>query len=118
MKLSVVSTSPDLVRLQNEGDITQIDFRAGQDLLQELLGADCYARKILLNMEKTPYIDSAGVGWLVMCHKRFKEAGGKLIIHSIPPMVYQILKLLRMPTLLSIAESDAAAQALALGEKP
>jgi anti-anti-sigma factor len=114
----VLSTSQDLIRIQNEGEITQIDFRPGHDVLPELLGADCYARKVLLNMERTPYIDSAGVGWLVMCHKRFKEAGGRLIIHSIPPMVNQILKLLKMPALLHIAENDAAAQALALGEKP
>lgn len=117
MKLAVTSTNPDLIRLQNEGDITQIDFRAGHDFMQELLGSDCYARRVLLNMEKTPYIDSAGVGWLVMCHKRFKEAGGKLVIHSVAPMVYQILKLLRMPQLLNIAEDDATAQAQALGDK-
>jgi anti-anti-sigma factor len=53
-------------------------------------------------MEKTNYIDSAGVGWLVKAHKRFQEAGGRLEIHSISPMVMQILKLLRMPEVLNI----------------
>jgi anti-anti-sigma factor len=104
-------------RIINEGDITQMDFRAGTDLLESLIGLDCYSRKVLLNMEKTPYIDSAGVGWLVMCHKRFKEVGGILVLHSIAPMVSQILKLLRMPEVLNLRADLAEAEALALGGK-
>jgi anti-anti-sigma factor len=117
MKLTVITTDKDVTRLRNEGDITQTDFRAGVDLMETAVGPGCYSRKVLLNMEKTPYIDSAGVGWLVTCHKHFKEAGGRLVIHNIPPMVYQILKLLRMPDLLHIAADETAALALALGEK-
>jgi anti-anti-sigma factor len=117
MKLTVLSTDNDLTRLQNEGDITQLDFRAGTDLLADVVGPDCYRRKVLINLDKTPYIDSAGVGWLVMCHKHFKEAGGRLVIHTIPPMVNQILRLLRMPEILHIAADDQAAQALARGDK-
>ena len=117
MKLSLLSTTNDITRIQNEGDITQLDFRAGTDLLQNLLGADCYSRKVLLNMERTPYIDSAGVGWLVQCHKSYKDRGGRLVLHSIAPMVNQILKLLRMDQILHMAGDDAAAEALARGEK-
>jgi anti-anti-sigma factor len=118
MKLSIVSTDNDLTRIQNEGDISQMDFRAGTDLVETLLGPDCYMRKVLLNMERTPYIDSAGVGWLVMAHKNFKDAGGRLVIHTIPPLVNQMLKLLRMPDILHMALDDAAAEALARGGKP
>ena len=44
MKLTVLSTDNDLTRLQNEGDITQLDFRAGTDLLADVVGPDCYRR--------------------------------------------------------------------------
>ena len=98
MKLTVVAIEADVIRIQNEGEITQTDLRAGTDLIRSLLGLDCYARKVLLNLEKTPYIDSAGVGWMVMCHKRFKEEGGRLVLHSISPMVDQILRLLGLRT--------------------
>ena len=118
MKLSLVGIENDVTRIQNEGDITQMDFRAGTDLMETLLGRGCYSSKVLLNLEKTPYIDSAGVGWLVMCHKLFKEAKGRFVIHSISPMVYQILKLLRMPEILQLAVDEAAAQALVRGDKP
>ena len=117
MKLSIVGIEPELTRIQNEGEITQLDFRAGTDLLRTLLGFGCYNGKVLLNLEKTPYIDSAGVGWLVMSHKLFKDGGGRLVIHSVPPTVSQILRLLRMQEILHIADNEAAARALALGEK-
>ncbi len=118
MKLSLIAADNDLTRIQNEGDITQMDFRAGADFFAELLGPDCYRRRVLLNLEKTPYIDSAGVGWLVTSHKKFKDGGGRLVIHSIPPMVNQILRLLRMPDILHMAPDDVAAQAKAREGQP
>jgi anti-anti-sigma factor len=115
MKLTTVSTDEDITRIQTEGDITQMDFRAGTDVLGNLLGTDCYKRKVLLSLEKTSYIDSTAVGWIIRCHKHCKEAGGKLVIHSISPSVLQVLRLLRMPNILHMAENDAAARALAVG---
>jgi anti-anti-sigma factor len=111
----MVSTDDDITRIQNEGDITQMDFRAGADVLCDLLGTDCYKRKILLSLERTSYIDSTAIGWIVRSHKYCKEAGGKLVIHSISPSVLQVLRLLRLPDILHLAENDAAARALAVG---
>ena len=115
MKLTMVSIDDDITRIQTEGDITQMDFRAGTDVLCNLLGADCYKRKVLLSLEKTSYIDSTAVGWIIRCHKHCKEAGGKFVIHSISPSVLQLLRLLHMPAILHMAENDAAARALAVG---
>jgi anti-anti-sigma factor len=98
MKLNVLTNDNDLTRIQNEGSITHLDFSAGNDPLVNLLGPSCYGRKVLLSLEKTPYIDSAGVGWMVMCHKRFREEGGKLVLQSIPPAVDQMLRLLGLRT--------------------
>jgi anti-anti-sigma factor len=118
MKLTLVATEPQLARIQNEGTITQADFHAAIDPLRNLLGFDCYAYRVLLSLEKTSYLDSSGVGWLVMCHKHFQEAGGRLVIHSVPPMVNQILRLLRLSELLHLAADEPAARALAGGGKP
>ena len=117
MKLTMVSADDGITRIQNEGDITQMDFRTGTDVLCNLLGADCYKRKVLLSLDKTPYIDSTAVGWIIRCHKNCKEAGGKLVIHSISPSVLQLLRMLRMPDILHIAENEVAARALAGGVK-
>jgi anti-anti-sigma factor len=96
MQLTWLSDDGEVIRLRCEGKITLTDFRAGQDPLQALLGMGCFARKVLISLEQTEYIDSSGVGWLVVHHKRFLQAGGRLVLHSIPPRVNQVFQLLRL----------------------
>jgi stage II sporulation protein AA (anti-sigma F factor antagonist) len=117
MRLSLLPSDDGITRIQCEGTVSQRDFEPGSDPLEELLGADCFQRSILLNMEKTHYIDSSGVGWLMGRHKQFLKAGGRLILYDIPPMVSQVLNLLRMGLILHMASDEASAVALAKGEK-
>jgi anti-anti-sigma factor len=117
MKLTLVSNENEIARILNEGDITQMDFRAGTDLVEKLLGEDGYSCKVLLSLEQTPFIDSAGFGWLMMCHKNFRNNGGKLVIHSIPPTIAQVLKLMGMSDILNLAADATEAEAVARGEK-
>jgi anti-anti-sigma factor len=118
MQMTVVpSEDPAVVRLKCEGQISQSNFQPGVDPIEHLLGPGCFSRKVLLNLEKTEYIDSSGISWLIACHKHFLKAGGKLVLHSIPPMVYQALQWLRMPLILHLADDEPTARALALGEK-
>ena len=62
-------------------------------------------------MEKTRFIDSSGIGWLMVSHKRFLGAGGRLVLHSVPPMIAQVLRLLNLHTILAIEPDLAAARA-------
>ena len=57
-------------------------------------------------MQHTPYMDSSGVGWLVNFHKHCREAGGMLVLHSIPPSIMSILKLLQMDRHLNMVEDE------------
>jgi anti-anti-sigma factor len=117
MKLSLMANENGIARILNEGDITQMDFRAGTDLVENLLGEDGYSCKVLLSLEKTPFIDSAGFGWLMMCHKNFKNNGGRFVMHSIPPTIAQVLKLMGMSDILYLATDATDAEAVARGEK-
>ena len=83
----------------------------GENPLEQALGRECYARKVVLSLQKSWYIDSAGVGWLVMCHKRFRDAGGCLVLHSIPPMVNHVFHLLGLTDVLNMADDEAGAVA-------
>ena len=115
MKVTVESSRAGVVHVACAEDITLYDFRTGENPLEQALGADCYTRKVLLSLQKSPYIDSAGVGWLVMCHKRFRDAGGCLVIHSIPPMVNHVFHLLGLTDVLNMADDEVRAEARALG---
>jgi anti-anti-sigma factor len=81
------------------GTISQDNFTGGTDPLGELLGPSGYTRKVRLNLERVDYIDSSGIGWLVGHHRRFREAGGQLILCAVPPVVERVL---RFCSLLSI----------------
>jgi anti-anti-sigma factor len=116
MKLNLRSEEGGICRVQTEGDIRFSEQPRDPHQLEALLGSDCYRRKIALDLQHTPYIDSSGVSWLVNFHKHCREAGGILVLHSVPPSIMAILKLLHMDRYLNIVEDEQTAQALALGE--
>jgi anti-anti-sigma factor len=99
------------------GKITQALLPAEKELLIELLGAQTYNRRLLLDLTQTSYIDSSGVSWMLIQHKRFLQAGGKIVFHSAPPLVQQTLDLLRMNLVLNLAADEAAARRLALEDR-
>ena len=111
MHLKLVADQPDLVEVRASGRITPDTFSTENEPLARLLGANVYARAVALSLEKTDYINSSGVGWLLVCHKRFREAGGRLIIHSIPPLVLNVLKVLKMDRVFHLEPDMAGAKA-------
>ncbi len=72
---------------------------------------DVYSRRVLLDLAGTEYIDSTGVSWLLTCHKRCREGGGKLVLHSLNPLVKQVLQVLKLDRVLHIADSADKARA-------
>ena len=115
MKLTVVSDDGDVARVQCEGEISQVRFQAEGNPLETLLGAGGYARKVLLNLDRTEWIDSSGISWLIVNHKRFQQAGGRLVLHSLPPRVSQVLQFCKMDRVFHIADDEADARARVAG---
>jgi anti-anti-sigma regulatory factor len=62
-------------------------------------------------------MDSSGISWLLNIHKHCRESGGILVLHSIPPSIMAILKLLHMDRYLNLVEDEQAAQIMAIGDK-
>lgn len=90
------------------------DPRAAEPFIQ-LGGPQVYSRTMLLDLSKCHYINSAGVAWLLIHHRRFQEAGGKLVLHSAPPVVMQIFNLMKMEFVLSLCQDLAEAERLVGG---
>ena len=69
MKLSLLSIDPGgFIRLANEGNITSADFTAdGKNPFEALIGANWSTHRVLLDLDKTAFIDSAAIGWLIEC---------------------------------------------------
>ncbi len=118
MKLTLLSDTPELIRVRCTGDISQSQLPPGSDLLVELLSSTVYSRRLIMDLEQTSYIDSSGVSMLIVWQKRFKRDGGLMVLYNIPPLVQQVLDLLNLRAVLTLAAGEQAATALARGEKP
>jgi stage II sporulation protein AA (anti-sigma F factor antagonist) len=118
MKLSVISSDDNLLHVRCEGTISQNEFTDETEPLRELLASQSGPRqKVILDLERATFIDSSGIGWLLICHKRLRENGGELIIHSVPPLIEQVLDLVKLPKIIHVSLDAAGARAYALGAK-
>ena len=65
-----------------------------REKVHELL--DSGKTRILLNLEKISYMDSAGIGELVACYKRAREKGGTVRLLKPSGKVYDLLQLTKL----------------------
>lgn len=116
MKLTVAFRDNNLVGLVADGTITSADYQAGaRNPLEDVLGAGWGKDRVLINLDRTSYIDSSGIGWFMDIHRNCKANGGRLIIHSLQPTVRQMLSLLKLEKVLTIENDEASARTTANG---
>jgi anti-anti-sigma factor len=112
MKLTVTGRENGLIRLDCSGVITAYATPEDLDMWQVALGPDGYTHTVLLDLSKADYLDSNGVSWLIIAHKHFVQAGGRLILHSLPRRLQDTVDLLRLPSILDIVANEKAARGL------
>jgi anti-anti-sigma factor len=104
-----------VVKVDVEGRAAHGEIDPMKEPVKAQLGEDVYQKKLIFNLGRTEYVDSAGISWLLVCHKRVREAGGKMVIHSVPPMIRQVFEVLRMNLVFNLADDAKAAQAMLQG---
>jgi anti-sigma B factor antagonist len=107
------------VELRKSGDVVIVDLEgklsAGlgdqilRDTIDELLGESW--KKILLNLSKISFMDSAGLGELVSGLKTSRNLGASLKILNVSPRVQQSLYISRLLPIFEIFEEEQAALA-------
>lgn len=117
MKLSVDTDDGRTANVRVAGSVTQQEIALLADPLGELLGPDAYKRTVCMDLGNTGFLDSSGINWLILSHKRFREQGGRLVLHSLPPLVMNVIKILKMQRVFEIADSPQAARSLAAAAK-
>lgn len=113
MKVNCVEEN-GIVSVNVEGRIVHGEIDTSNDPVKAL-GPDVYRKKLQFNLALVDFVDSAGISWLLICHKRIREAGGAMVIHSITPMVRQVLAVLRLDQVFQLADDAAAAKVLLAG---
>ena len=114
--MTLTSTVHDEVLTLGAGDrIAAAELPSGEDAITAQLGAEGFAQTVLFDLSRTMYLDSAGINWLLGFNRRFREAGGRLVLHSLTPMASQIIRLMRLDRVFQIADDAAAARHLITG---
>ena len=93
--------APDIQLLELDGRL--VLGRESQRLewqVDEL--AKAQKMKVVLDMSKVPYVDSAGLGVLVGCNSKLKNAGGEMRLAAVETRVLQLLKLAFLDTIFTI----------------
>ncbi len=108
MDLTVDSQSEEVVKVNVTGMVS-LSGETNVEPLEKLLGSAPYDKQIILNLDGADRIDSSGIGWLVTCHKRSSEGGGQLVIHSVQPMVANVLKTVRLDKFFNMVHNERQA---------
>ncbi len=116
MKFSIAEDQGQVVQVTIEGCLTQADISPPLDPFRQILGPNVYQRTVLLDMRESNYLDSLCIGWLLSSHKRFREQGGKLVIHSLQPLASNVISLLRLNNVFQLASDQEKALQLVRGE--
>lgn len=113
VQLAIQSQDETVTRVRIIGRVTQESMANSEDPLSELVGPDVYGRIVLMDLSQTEYMDSSGLSWLLKLHRRFRERGGRLILYSLPSVVFNVIRVLNIHRVLDIAADAAEAERLA-----
>jgi anti-anti-sigma factor len=95
---------PMKVNVRQEGEVDLVDLNGkitigeGDVVLRETIDKSLKEgrKKLVLNLSRVSYMDSAGIGELVACYKRAREAGGHLKLLNPSGKVYDLLQLTKL----------------------
>jgi anti-sigma B factor antagonist len=101
------------------GDVTILDLTGkitlgeGDELLKDKINSllNQGHRKILLNLEGVPYIDSAGLGEIVRTYTTVSRQGGKLKLLNLTKRIQDLLSITKLLTVFETFDAEEPAVA-------
>ena len=101
------------------GDVTFLDLKGkltlgeGDTLLKDKVNSLIMEgkKKLVLNLEGVPYIDSAGLGEIVRTYTTVSRQGGKLKLLNLTKRIQDLLSITKLLTVFEVYETEAEAVA-------
>ena len=98
-------------------DVTVLDLKGkmtlgeGDELLKDKINSLLAAgkKKLLLNLESVPYIDSAGLGEVVRTYTTVSRQGGSLKLLSLTKRITDLLSITKLLTVFETYDNEADA---------
>ncbi len=109
-----VEVSPVRDRPFQDGPLSLDDLQS----FDELLNSGVCTSHVALSLAGVKSLESRRISWLLAVHERFCEEGGKLVVHSVWPLLMDALRFLRLDQVLHVADNEAAARRLSDESEP
>jgi anti-sigma B factor antagonist len=98
-------------------DVTVLDLKGkmtlgeGDELLKDKINSLLAAgkKKLLLNLESVPYIDSAGLGEVVRTYTTVSRQGGSLKLLNLTKRIEDLLSITKLLTVFDTYDNEAEA---------
>jgi len=102
---------------RSRGDVKVLDLRGkltlgeGDELLKDKINSLIQQghRKLLLNLEGVPYVDSAGLGEIVRTYTTVSRQGGKLKLLHLTRRIEDLLSITKLLTVFETFDSEEEA---------
>ena len=102
---------------RSAGDVTILDLKGkmtlgeGDELLKDKINSLIHQgqKKLLLNLEGVPYIDSAGLGEIVRTYTTVSRQGGNLKLVNLTKRITDLLSITKLLTVFDTYDSEADA---------
>jgi anti-sigma B factor antagonist len=108
VRIQTTPIEPDIVLVQITGRIS-----LGRDCEDVEWTVDQLIRdnrtKVVFDLSELDYVDSMGVGILVMCSGKLTRAGGELRMASLQPRIAELIKITRLDQIFRLYPTAAVA---------
>src|SRR5262245_44337693 len=112
-----MNTKPLQISERTVGDVTVLDLKGrlvfgdGDDTLREMLNRliQMCRRRMLLNLDEVPYIDSGGLGALVSKYISVCRRGGTLKLCHVHERAFRVLNITKLLTVFESYETEQEA---------
>jgi len=106
------------MEITHDGEITHVltdarfDTVTSKEIEAKLMEiVDSGSKKILCDFSKTDYISSAGLRVMLSVAKKLQKIGGKVVLCSMKPFVYEVFKMAGFTQIFEIHETKEQALA-------
>jgi anti-sigma B factor antagonist len=104
------------LEVEDIGDITVVNF-VDKKILDEqniqVIGEQLFSlvdelgrNKILLNFKNVEFLSSAALGKLITLNRKVQGAGGKLVLCTIDPQIYEVFEITKLNKLFTIKKDE------------
>jgi len=94
----------DILIVELSGEINILDVNDFKDSIKEKIKEE-NAKKIIVDMEKVPFMDSSGLGMLISLYKYVNENQGKIVYTGLSDYMLKILGFAKLDKIFTLSEN-------------